>query len=418
MADIKEHGIWLDVGCGRKKKRGWYGLDVRDIPGVDIVHDVEDIPWPLEDNSCSLVMLSHLWEHIKPWKTINVMDELWRITRADGQVHITVPYGTSAGFLQDPTHINPVTEQTWEYFDPQFTLYKVYAPKPWHLIRREHQAFGNMLAAMEPKKDKAQSRVTGAGKIAISRTKDEQLNPSEVVEAFHKVEYDLRHADLSPQWMGVMIDKPPVDLWNYQEVIWEVKPKVIIETGTANGGSALYFAHLLDLLSAQTGHDGIVITVDVDDGEVSEQINCLRTNSGKHPEHSRIKYILGSSVEERTALEVMSHIDGSAPVMVILDSDHTKHHVRLELEIYHPLVSVGSYLVVEDSNVNGHPVYDEFGAGPYEAIEAWIRHHPEFVIDREREERFLYTHNPSGWLKRVEMPKDRKRGKHEARHLS
>ena len=408
-------GIWLDLGCGSKKKRGWIGMDVRDVPGVDIVHDVEDIPWPLETNSCSLIMMSHLWEHLKPWKVFTVMAEMWRILRADGQLQITTPHGTSHGYLQDPSHMNPAVEQTWEYFDPACNLYKVYEPPPWHIVRLLHQEYGNMLVVMEPKKDRAQSRASGGGSIPIPRDKEAFLTPSAVIDAYHRIEYNLRTPESLPRWMGAAVDKTPIDLWNYHELIWEVKPKVIVETGTANGGSALFFAKMMDLTGG-----GTVISIDIDDGEVPEKVNISRTNSGVRPKHPRVKYLRGSSLDSKIALKVLSTINDlpakdRSPVMVVLDSDHRRPHVYGELAIYSPLVTLGSYLVVEDGNVNGHPVYAEYGAGPYEAILAWLQDHPEFEVDSAREERFLYTYNPLGWLKRIEPKRARKRG---PRHVS
>ncbi len=403
-------GIWLDLGCGLQKKKGWTGLDKQDLPGVDIVHDVEDIPWPLETNSCSLILMSHLWEHISPKMSFPVMAEMWRVLRADGQLQLTTPHGMSHGYLQDPSHMNPAVEQTWEYFDPAFNLFKTYETPPWHVVTRLHQEYGNMLVVMEPKKDPVQSRESGGGSIPIPRDGEAYLTPSAVVEAFHKIEYNLRTSDNLPRWMGVAVDKTPNDLWNYHEIIWEVKPKVIVEMGTANGGSALYFTKMLDLVGG-----GTVISVDIDDGLVPERVNITRSNSGVRPKHPAIKYIVGSSIDADIALKVLAKINAlpvkdRSPVMVVLDSDHRRPHVYAELAIYSPLVTLGSYLVVEDGNVNGHPVYREYGAGPYEAVLAWLKDHPEFEVDRVREDRFLCTHNPSGWLKRVKPRKARKKG--------
>ena len=395
-------GYWLDVGCGGKKKSGWLGLDKRNLPGVDFVHDVEEFPWPLPDDSCSLLLMSHLWEHLKPWKSIEVMDEMWRILRGEGRLMLTMPCGFSPGYIADPTHCNPANSQTWEYFDPQFDLYKVYQPRPWYLLQREHQEFGNMLVVMQPKKEELQQSSLAGDPIKIQRD-DYWLKPSEVANAFHKLEYDLRTPKDLPTWMGLLVDKTPFDLWNYQELIYEIKPEVIIETGTANGSSALYFAQLLDLIAAQeeSNKDGFVITIDIDDGSAPFEANPSRTNPGERPKHPRIQYILGSSTDKAVALKVSELIGNRKPVLLILDSSHIKGHVYNELQFYWPLVTKGSYIVVEDTNVNGHPVYPEHGAGPYEAVELWLRGRDEFVIDEEREKRFMYTHNPRGWLRRV-----------------
>lgn len=123
--------ILLDVGCGFNKQPGYVGMDRRKVNGVDIVHDAEDIPWPIEDESCSVITMSHLIEHIKPWRQIDVIDECWRVLELDGVLLIATPYATSFGYAQDPTHCSPWNEATPSYFTPGHPLYEVYRPKPW-----------------------------------------------------------------------------------------------------------------------------------------------------------------------------------------------------------------------------------------------------------------------------------------------
>ena len=127
-------GIMLDIGCGGNKQPNFTGLDRRELPGVDIVHDLEVFPYPLEDESCLTIVGSHIVEHIKPWLMLNFMDELWRLLIQDGQLALSMPYGVSAGFVQDPTHCNPCSEATWTYFDPNYPLYQIYKPKPWKIM--------------------------------------------------------------------------------------------------------------------------------------------------------------------------------------------------------------------------------------------------------------------------------------------
>jgi SAM-dependent methyltransferase len=141
MFNITEHsGIRLDIGCGANKQAGFVGMDMRDLPGVDIVHDVEDIPWPLEDECVLQAVSSHVVEHINPHKFgfVQFMDEVWRVMKPDAQFAIACPHGASPGFLQDPTHCNALNETTWSYFDPlcpytEGVLYAIYKPKPWRI---------------------------------------------------------------------------------------------------------------------------------------------------------------------------------------------------------------------------------------------------------------------------------------------
>jgi cephalosporin hydroxylase len=186
----------------------------------------------------------------------------------------------------------------------------------------------------------------------------------------------------STKWLGVPALKYPSDAWSYQEIIYDTKPDLIIETGTKYGGSALYFASLFDLLGA-----GRIVTIDIEP-------------DGSRPVHPRIHYLTGSSTSEEIVKCVDQLASQAKRIMVILDSDHSEKHVREELRAYHRFVSKGCYLVVEDTNVNGHPVAHTHGPGPMEAIATFLPEHPEFQTDPERE-RLGITAHPKGFLKRV-----------------
>lgn len=149
---LKNGGLRLDLGCGETKNDGFVGMDKRELSKVDIVHDLEVFPYPLPDECCSMIVGSHIVEHIKPWLTIEFMDELWRIMMINGQLAFSMPYGYSYGFVQDPTHCNPCNEATWQYFDPNFPLYKVYKPLPWRQKHCSWQATGNMEVMMEKRR--------------------------------------------------------------------------------------------------------------------------------------------------------------------------------------------------------------------------------------------------------------------------
>jgi cephalosporin hydroxylase len=182
-------------------------------------------------------------------------------------------------------------------------------------------------------------------------------------------------------WLGYQAVKTPNDLIVYQEIITQCRPELIIETGTRWGGSALFLASICDLLGR-----GRVITVDVEEFD-------------NRPNHDRIEYMRGSSTDPELFSNVKKIADLSSSVMVILDSDHTERHVSRELDMYADIVSVGQYLIVEDTNINGHPVRPEFGPGPWEAVEGFLGNDSRFVRDAQRE-RFLVTASPSGFLLR------------------
>ena len=177
--------------------------------------------------------------------------------------------------------------------------------------------------------------------------------------------------------------KCPLDLWVYQEILTEIRPELVIETGTAVGGSALFLASCMDLL-----HHGRVITIDMIERK-------------GFPRHDRITYLTGSSTDAAIVERVRFEAERASPVIVILDSDHSRDHVLAELHAYGPLVTPGSFLVVEDTNVNGRPVEGAHGPGPHEALEEFMRGRPEFVRDSSRE-KFLLTFNPGGFVHRLD----------------
>ncbi|HSE46187.1 MAG TPA: CmcI family methyltransferase [Gemmatimonadales bacterium] len=183
-------------------------------------------------------------------------------------------------------------------------------------------------------------------------------------------------------WMGVPVLKHPVDLMAYQQIIFDTTPDVIIETGTHSGGSALFLAQMCEHV-----HHGRVISIDISPPTVV------------HPGHPRLTYLTGNSVDD-SIIEVVDGIARGQAGLVILDSDHTRQHVYTEMRLYRHLVALDSYLIVEDTNINGHPIYPGHGPGPWEAVEDFIADFGyEFQIDGERE--YLGTYNPRGYLKRI-----------------
>ena len=143
--------IKLDIGCGRNKQEGFIGMDKADVPGVDIHHDVEVFPWPVLNETVRVAVASHLIEHIKPWLSIDFMNEVWRVLIPGGTFCAATPYAGSFGFWQDPTHCNGWNEATFQYFDPTYPLWQIYQPKPWKILKGfpVWQANGNLEVIME-----------------------------------------------------------------------------------------------------------------------------------------------------------------------------------------------------------------------------------------------------------------------------
>lgn len=220
--------------------------------------------------------------------------------------------------------------------------------------------------------------------LVLNRVYMSRRRSKEVVDDFHQLYYDSKSFGETwgdTRWLGVQTLKCPFDLWIYQEIISELKPDLIIETGTFDGGSAFYLASLCDMLGT-----GEIITVDIEDVP-------------GRPTHPRITYVIGSSVGDEAVEQVAAKAEGKQTVLVFLDSDHTEQHVLAELRRYHGFVTPGSYLVVEDTNINGHPVLPGLGPGPMEAVDKFLAENDQFEIDPSRE-KFMLTFNPRGFLKR------------------
>lgn len=205
-----------------------------------------------------------------------------------------------------------------------------------------------------------------------------------VIDEFHKLFYACPFTHGMTYFENVPLLKSPSDLWVYQEMLWDLRPTLIIETGTACGGSALFFARTLDRIGGQS----MVVTIDID-------------AAPEMPKHRRITPIIGSSVDPEIVRAMRACASTHPRVMVVLDSDHSQEHVMAELEAYADLVTPGQFLVVEDTNICGRPVEIDWkgGPGPGEAVDAWWPAHPEFET-HPMTQRYLMTFHT--WLRRVE----------------
>jgi cephalosporin hydroxylase len=186
----------------------------------------------------------------------------------------------------------------------------------------------------------------------------------------------------SLKWLGVPIWQNVLDLWTIQEAISSVQPALLIETGTDRGGSALFYANLMDLLD-----QGEVITIDI-----------VRNHTLDHP---RVKFLQGSSTDPEIVDRVREAVNGTdGPVMVILDGNHDRDHVAAELELYAPLVTPGSLLLSQDGVIDRFRIFRDSRPGPLEANRNFLSRHAEFEHDRELNEQFRLTQHPLGWMRR------------------
>ncbi|MCU1227783.1 MAG: cephalosporin hydroxylase [Acidobacteria bacterium] len=198
-------------------------------------------------------------------------------------------------------------------------------------------------------------------------------------------------------WLGRPIIQYPQDIVAMQQVIWDVQPDVIVETGIAHGGSLIFHASMLELI----GGDREVIGIDIDVRAHN------RTAIEAHPLARRIRMIEGSSIDEAIVQQVFDAVASRKRCLVVLDSNHTHDHVLRELELYSPLVRAGSYLIVFDTVIEQLP--EDFypdrpwsrGNNPMTAVKKFMESNDRFEVDRELEDSLLLTVAPGGYLRCV-----------------
>ena len=220
-----------------------------------------------------------------------------------------------------------------------------------------------------------------------------------LLEAAHafNVESNKSQYSYNFSWMGRPIIQYPQDMVAMQEIIWNVKPDLIIETGIAHGGSLIYYASLLELVG-----NGEVLGIDIDIREHNKK------EIEKHPMMKRIKMIQGSSIDEDIVRQVGEIANGKKRIIVCLDSNHTHDHVVKELELYSPFVSLNSYIVVFDTIVEDLPegYFSQkrpwgISNNPKTAVHEFLRKNDQFDIDRSIDKKLLISVAPEGYLKRI-----------------
>jgi cephalosporin hydroxylase len=183
-------------------------------------------------------------------------------------------------------------------------------------------------------------------------------------------------------WLGQRVGRPPTDLFAYQELIDRVRPDWIIETAAGNGGRAFFFASICELL----GH-----------GQV---LSIAPRENDQRPVHERINYLIGDACDGATFAEVREIVGPTPNAMVVLASRGSAGRTITEFRFYEQFVPVDSYVIVEDTVVNGHPVWPDFGPGPAEAVKGVVESRGDFVADLSMG-KYGMSFNPGGFLKRL-----------------
>lgn len=213
---------------------------------------------------------------------------------------------------------------------------------------------------------------------------DQKASRKYLIDAFHQLYYHQLGWDQN-HWQGFQIKQCPFDLMVYQALIFQLQPKAIVQTGVAGGGSLLYFAQLLDLQQANA--EAKVIGIDLVLSPEAQKLN-----------HPRIRLLQGNSTDTELFTRVRDLLP-PGPRLISLDSDHSAEHVSAELALYSPLLALGDYLIVEDTNLNGNPVFRNFGPGPQEALKAFLNQSENFSLRDQLWQKNLFSFH--SWLERV-----------------
>jgi cephalosporin hydroxylase len=231
---------------------------------------------------------------------------------------------------------------------------------------------------------------------AVARELAAAVSPRATIDRFHNIFYNDPNTLSRNSWLGIPTVQNPNDVWITQELLVDVRPDFVVEAGAFAGGSAVMWAMIL----REINPDGRVITIDIHDlPDFTKALPIFK---------ERVEFLLGSSTSPAIVEHVRKRVAGHK-VVFILDSNHVKDHVLAELKAYADMVPVGCYIIVQDSDINGHPVnIDPNGSaasyigleGPMEAIQAFVPADGRFIIDRGRE-RLLITTNPKGYLRRA-----------------
>ncbi len=251
---------------------------------------------------------------------------------------------------------------------------------------------GNLMNAYEKFKSECEDEITVQGRDGALK----ELS-SAWFDRSHAMKYSYHF-----EWMGRPIIQYPQDIVAMQELIWSIKPDLIIETGIAHGGSLIFSASMLELNAMCGGpSDAGVLGIDIDIRAHN------RVAIEAHPMARRISMIQGSSIAPDVVAQVVTRAADKGKVLVCLDSNHTYDHVLAELEAYASLVSVGSYCVVFDTVVEDMSTEMSAdrpwcpGNSPKTAVIEYLKTHPEFSVDQGIDDKLLLSVAPSGYLKRI-----------------
>ena len=302
----RENRILLDIGCRDRKQANFIGMDSKRHPGVDIIHNLESFPYPIESDSCITIKCAHVIEHIKPWNVIQFMDELWRILMVGGQLAISAPYARSDGFIQDPTHCTMITEKTFLYFDIDSPIYEHYRPKPWKTEHIAYKPNGNIEAIL--------SKRPVIDEVSI-------VNKAMLLGAIQK----------------------PTELHAFLEFMKDKPMNTIVEIGTARGG--VFYA-----LCQIASDDAMLISIDLPGGAfgggyAETDIHTFRM-FGKDAQD--LHFLREDSHREGTKKKLAKILKDRQIDLLLIDGDHTYEGVKKDYLMYSPFMKDGGIIAFHD----------------------------------------------------------------------
>jgi predicted O-methyltransferase YrrM len=309
----KRTGILLDLGCRDRKEPNWVGIDGVKRPGVDIVHDLEKFPYPIQSGSCLTIKAAHVAEHINPRLFFKWMDEMWRMLKVGGQFVLSAPYAGSLGFWHDPTHVCHITEVTFQFLDPDFPLYQQYKPRPWNIEHAAWMPNGNVEAILRKRAEQDEDMVLA----------QESLQKG----ALQKI------TELAP----------------FYALIRKKSLGVVVEIGTSHGG---VFYGLCKLAN----RNATIVSIDMPAGKFGGVIWSDDSGiRGYGRPGQRLEFIRFDSHKASTKAKLCNILGGSSPTidLLFIDGDHTYKGVKQDYEMYSPLVKKGGMIVFHD--ICDHP---------------------------------------------------------------
>ena len=309
-------GILLDIGCRNRKEPHFVGLDSRPSDGVDIVHNIEEFPYPLEPESVLTIKCAHVLEHVKPWLVVPFMDEMWRLLVSGGQLAISAPYAYSMGMMMDPTHCTNVTDVTFQYFDPDYVLFQHYQPLPWKIEHLAWKLDANVEAILRKREEMDSSRHLAQTAIAFGAVQN------------------------------------PVELAGLIEFLKQRKLSTIAEIGTARGGTFYAFCKLAE-------PDATIVSIDmmggVGGGGYSPQDQKKFRGYGKTGQS--LHFLREDSHLDETKQKLAGILGRKKLDVLFIDGDHTYEGVKKDFEMYSPMVKTGGVIVFHD--IVFHPYVPE-----------------------------------------------------------